>query len=657
MTEHARERRREPKTRPVRPNILWIVGEDCPPRFGCYGDELAHTPAIDALARRGVLYERAYSNAPVCAPSRFSLLTGIPAESHAPADRMRASATRPEWMLGHPELMRSTGYYTVNNAKTDYNLDVDESEIWDASSPEAHWRTRAPGQPFLAVFNFDPTHESSLFDSSSPVARAAAALAARMPDRRIPAIKDLPLGVPPEEVRVPQYLPDTEPIRRDIARTYTLVRKFDEFVGLLLSQLEDDGLTDDTIVILTSDHGGITPRSKRYCYDEGLHVPLILAAPPQWASSLPAPGSSWPEPVSTVSLPSTTLDAAAIDVPAYMSAPSLLSARSEEDDAMVFSQRNRMDERFSLVRTVRSRRYRYIRTYTPHRPTIQYQAFAWNAEGYRSWEEEHIAGRLSPESERMWNSPAPVQLYDLDSDPDELRNLAGTPGLELVERRLADALRQHILDVHDNGFLPEYSDVCGWDASRAPDAYPLERILSIADLGFREDPGSMLTLTAALMDTHPTVRRWAALGILRRVSAAAATRPPVALREPIARLCEHLSDLPEVAIPAAEAVARATSAPEAIDTLLELAAPGNDVGIRLEAVDALTALPQDLTLPRLAAIEDAGRDADEYLGNAIRYLVTRLQGRYTPDAQIYSIASLLAQGERARSGLKVRAAT
>ncbi|WP_406437071.1 sulfatase-like hydrolase/transferase [Streptomyces sp. NBC_01613] len=131
----------------ARPNSLWIVGEDCPPRFGCYGDQLARTPHLDSLAGRGTLFEYAYSSAPVCAPSRFSLITGIPSESHAPANEMRAVAPLPAWMPTYPEILRGVGHYCTNSSKTDYNAAVDEHTVWNECSPSAHWRDRPEGMP------------------------------------------------------------------------------------------------------------------------------------------------------------------------------------------------------------------------------------------------------------------------------------------------------------------------------------------------------------------------------------------------------------------------------------------------------------------------------------------------------------------------------
>lgn len=618
-----------------RPNILWIVSEDCPPWLGCYGDALARTPSLDALAERGVLYERAYSAAPVCAPSRFAMLTGVPPESHAPADRMRATATLPDWMSTYPEMLRDAGYYCTNNAKTDYNCDVDEHAIWDESSRQAHWRGRPGDARFLAVFNFDGTHESSVFDETSAFARAIAHFGSR------PAPEEDASSVAPGDILLPAYLPDTPAVRQDFARYYGAVHRMDAFVGDLLAQLEADGLAEDTVVVYTSDHGGVMPRSKRYLYEEGTHVPLIVAAPPRWAHLLPAPGTRWAEPVSTLSMAPTLLALAGIPVPAHIPEAPLLR-RDPAAPGRAFSQRGRMDERFDTSRAVRTRRYRYVRNYTPHRPVLQHQAFAWNACGYRSWETEYAAGRLDPVQARPWRPKDPIELYDLDDDPDEVHNLAGDPEHAQAEAELAAMLRSRLLDVHDNGFLAEDSPACGWEESRVPGAYDLSAVLDIADAGLERDPAHLSLFLDALAAPDPTIRRWAAIGILALAPEHPAGEASAGLRAIVPRLRAALGDEPGVAVPAAEALARIAADDEAYAALAGLAAERHTVWTRLEALNALTWLDLDRVRPYAHAVRVAAESTHEYLGSAGRYLSFRLDGSYTPDSAVFDARAVMA---------------
>src|SRR5690606_33601108 len=153
--------------------------------------------------------------------------------------------------------LRQHGYYCTNNAKTDYNSDLDAAGIWDASSNTAHWKDRQPGQPFFAVFNSMTTHESSLFWPTAGRAK-------------------------PSDVRIPAFLPDTPEIRRDYASYYNLIEKMDGEIGARLRELDEAGLAADTIVFHYSDNGGVLPRSKRFCFDEGLRCVLMVYLPPKW---------------------------------------------------------------------------------------------------------------------------------------------------------------------------------------------------------------------------------------------------------------------------------------------------------------------------------------------------------------------------------------
>ncbi|MEU5041785.1 sulfatase family protein [Streptomyces griseorubiginosus] len=311
-----------------RPNILWLVSEDNNPFLGSYGDQQAVTPTLDALAAEGIRYENSFSTSPVCAPTRFSIITGKSAETCGPAHHMRALGKRPDWLVGFPKFLREAGYYTSNNNKTDYNTELDLTELWDANGPTASWTGRSADQPFFSVFNLFTTHESTLWSTE-------------------------PSGVhDPADVTVPSYLPDTENIRADRAHYFDNITRMDSQVAAMLDQLESSGLADDTIVFYYSDNGGVLPRSKRYAYDSGLRTALITRFPKKWQHLAPAPpGSVVDSPVTSLDYAPTVLDLAGVDVPAYMEGTSLLKALPRPPYA--FGGRNRMDDRYDFVRTVR----------------------------------------------------------------------------------------------------------------------------------------------------------------------------------------------------------------------------------------------------------------------------------------------------------------
>jgi len=582
-----------------RPNILVIVSEDCPPRFGCYGDPHAMTPAIDALAARGVLYENAYSTAPVCAPSRFSLITGRYPESHAPANQQRALAAWPEDMCTYPEVLREQGYYCTNNLKTDYNAEIPDS-IWDECTPTAHWRNRPAGAPFVSVFNFDGTHEGAVF-------------------RRMPFIVD------PDDVRVPEYLPDTAAIREDLAHYYRHIAKMDRYVAQLLRELEEDGLADSTIVIQTSDHGGVNPRSKRYLYDEGVHVPFIISAPAAFSGRLPAQPSRIDTAVSTVALAPTIIALGGGAVPSSMHECSLLE---QEPSGYAFSMRNRMDERYDMIRTVRDRRYRYIRNYLPHRPLGQHQGFAWMAAGYKAWEHAWQDGTLNGAQSAFWLPKAGIELYDTATDPDEVHNLAGSVEHAEVERRLRDVLRAHMIRVRDNGFIPEGAEAEGIDRAGDDAFYPFARVFEVADLVPDLDPAHTSRFLSALGDDDPIVRRWGAIGLL----ALGPDRLDDSVLQGVDERRAVESD-PFVRMPLAELLIVAGRS-DASD-LAAYAAVTQPFGVRLEALNALTAIDPFIARGARREVEQAAEDDDEYIGGAGRYLRLRLNDEYTPESQVF----------------------
>lgn len=596
-----------------RPNILWLVSEDNNPYAGAYGDSLAHTPTIDALARGGVLFRKAYSNAPVCAPSRFAILTGLYPESCAPANQMRAVAQLPPGLRTYPELMRQAGYYCTNNAKTDYNCDIDPRTIWDGQGKDAHWRARPdPDTPFMAVFNHEITHESQVF-------------------------RPTPGRVTPAMVTIPPFLPDTPGIRQDFASYHNLMERMDGQLAARLAELAADGLAEDTIVFHYSDNGGVLGRSKRYCYEEGLRCVLIVHAPPRWQHLLPGPpGSEVTSPVSFIDLAPTVLALAGAPRPAAMPGRPLLGPDARPQ-GYAFGMRNRMDERIDFQRTVTDGRWRYIRNYMPHRPWGQHQAFEWLAKGYQDWELAHREGRLSPAQERFFQRKPFEELYDLANDPHELANLAGDKDHAGRLHKLRHALDRHMLAIRDNGFLPEGMAGEGWVAARNEAVYPLARVMDLASQAACGDRTNLRHLQDALASPEDVMRYWAATGLLILGADAAPARAALAS-------AMRKDPSPYVRILAAEAMAGIDHADEPVALLGTLVAgDGADSPawqVQLHALNALTVIgaPARAVLPviRRAAISE-----QEYVRNAGRYLVAVLDGTYTPSTPIFDLERLM----------------
>lgn len=596
-------------TRPSgRPNILWLVSEDNNPFIGAYGDPLAHTPTIDSLARKGLLYRNAFSNAPVCAPSRFGILTGMYPESCSPANQMRAVAHWPDSFQTYPELMRQAGYFCTNSVKTDYNCDVDPAAIWDRQGPEASWRDRSPGQPFLSVHNFMITHESNLFRPTAG-------------------------RVTPDMVQVPAYLPDTPEIRQDFASYYNLMEKMDAQVGQKLAELEADGLADDTIIFYYSDNGGSLPRSKRYCYDEGLRCALVIHVPPKWRHWMPAaPGSEITSPVSCIDLAPTLLSIAEAPQPSYMPGKPFLGPANAGPQAYAFGMRNRMDERIDFVRTVTDGRWRYIRNYMPHRPWGQHGAFEWLAQGYQSWEREHLAGRLNPAQDRFFQTKPYEELYDLAADPDQVHDLAKDPAQRERLGALSQALDQHMLEIHDNGFLPEGMPGEGYAASRDPALYPLADVMRLGEFAARGDPDAYGEFVKQLQSPVDVLRYWAATGLL--ILGPKARRAKAALRKVVRN-----DGSPQVRIVAAEALAGLGEASSGVPALVAVLNGHAPWQVKLQAINALTFIGDDAK-PALGAVQALMDHQNVFLRSTSKYLVLQLTGRYTPETPIFDMSRL-----------------
>jgi len=579
-----------------RPNILWLVSEDNNPFIGAYGDRLARTPNIDALAREGILYRNVYSNAPVCAPSRFCLLTGIHPETAGPAHHMRAEASLPEFIGTYPEYLRRAGYYCTNNEKTDYNCKIEPDAIWNASSEDAHYRNRPQGAPFMAVFNSMITHESRLFGPTEG-------------------------SVKPEDIDLPAFLPDTPEIRQDYASYYNLMERMDGWVGDHLRQLEEAGLAEDTIVFYYSDNCGCLPRSKRYCYEEGHRVALVVRVPEKWRHLAPvAAGSEIAAPVSFIDFVPTLLSLTGQAQPSEMPGKAFLGQNIADPKVYAFGMRNRMDERYDFIRTVTDGRYRYIRNYMPHRPLGQVNAFPWMLKSYASWHSQYLSGDLPAVQARFFEPKPFEEFYDLAVDPDEVDNLADAPGAGAeAMKAMRAALDRHMLSINDNGFIPEGSPLEGYLASRQPGAYPLEEIMQIAAAA-AAGTATLSSLTSELQSANEVVRYWAATGLLIRANAATPAAASI-------RAALEAEPSLQVRSVLAEALTHVGEPEAGVAELARLVASDADKPVRLMALNSLTYIADPVAaMPMVRRLtEDRG-----YLGRAATYLVRKVDGTFDP---------------------------
>ncbi len=482
-----------------RPNVLWITSEDNGPQLGCYGDTYATTPNLDALAKRGMLYRKAWSCAPVCAPARTTIISGIYPTSTG-AEHMRSEVNLPAGFKMYPQFLREAGYYCSNNSKEDYNL-VKPGQVWDESSAKAHWKNRASGQPFFAVFNSTVSHESQLRT------------------RPHTAVHD------PAKVRVPAYHPDIPEVRQDWAQYYDKITEMDTIAGKNMKELDEAGLAENTIIFYYGDHGSGMPRSKRWPYNSGLHVPLIVYFPPKYQHLAPKdykPGGESSRLVSFVDLAPTLLSLIDVKPPAWMQGNAFAGKYDAAPQPYVYGFRGRMDERYDLVRSVRDDRYIYIRHYMPHLPYGQYLNYMFQTPTTRLWKQLYDEGKLNTAQSRFWQTKPSEELYDLQNDRDEINNLATSKDHAEILNRLRKAHEEWVMKTRDIGFLPEgevHARAKGsspYEVAQNDQTYPLKKIHAMAALASSLKADALPELKRGLKDSDSAVRWWAAQGILMR---------------------------------------------------------------------------------------------------------------------------------------------
>lgn len=484
------------------PNILWIVSEDNSAYFtGCYGNPLATTPNIDKLASEGFLYTRAYTSNAVSAPTRNSILTGVYSCSNG-NENMRSTYPKSDIVRTYPEYLRQAGYYCTNNSKTDYNTSsVNEHLIWDESSNNAHYQNRPEGKPFFAVFNSSISHESCLFMHG-------------------PATPDK-LKQDPDKVALPPYHPDLPEIRYDWAQYYDAVETMDAWVGQMLKELEESGLAENTIVMYYGDNGGVLPRSKRFLYETGTRIPLVIRIPEKYKHLYPAekPGSKVDRIVNFIDLVPTLLSISNLPIPSYIQGKAFLGNQKTADPGYTFLSRQRMDERFDNVRGVRDQKYRYIRNYMPFRITMQRIEYLFRAQSAQAWEKAFREGKTN-EIQSMFFMEKPVEeLYDVENDPWEVNNLANDPKYAAVLDRMRKVLDDWRMEIYDTGVIPEteYGVIAGdkslYDYVRSSEC-PFEEMLKASDLAVMGDVSNLPTYIKNLESDNSAIRYWGAVGLL-----------------------------------------------------------------------------------------------------------------------------------------------
>ncbi|WP_258104178.1 sulfatase [Marinoscillum sp. MHG1-6] len=436
------------------PNILWLTCEDISPTLSMYGDATASTPNLDRLAAESLIFTQAFATVGVCGPSRSSIITGMYPISIG-TQHMRAgkdimgwgtreysgeskaqdinglpvplySAVLPSAVKCFTEYLRKQDYFCTNNPKTDYQFAAPLTS-WDENGNDAHWKHREEGQPFFAVFNSSTTHESRIWYNAKKK-----------------------LTVDPAEVPLPDYYPDTETVRRDVARNYSNIELMDAEIGERIRELEEAGLLDNTIIFFFSDHGGPLPRGKREHYVSGLRVPMMVRLPDQLQQEFRE------EMVSFVDLAPTILSLAGIEIPDHLQGRAFLGGQKTTGKPYIFGSGDRFDEFSDRIRSVITKDFVYVRNYHTELPAYKDVSYRKSIPMMNELLEMRAAGKLD-ENQEYWfrNTKTAEEFYVRATDPFNLNNEIRNPAYEEEITELRNVMDAWLAEVGDRSTIPE----------------------------------------------------------------------------------------------------------------------------------------------------------------------------------------------------------
>lgn len=483
-----------------RPNFVWLISEDNSTHYlKLFNEHGAETPRIAELAKHGLVFENAFSNAPVCSVARTTLITSCYAPRIGTQYHRRSiTVPMPDGMRMFPAYLRDAGYFTANNNKKDYNA-LEGEGVWDQSSKQSHWRQRKSGQPFFYQQSFTTTHESSLHFSRKVMETEAT-------------------KTDPTAVFVAPYHPDTATFRYTYARYHDRIQAVDQQIGEVVDQLAADGVLEDTFVFYFGDHGGVLPRGKGYAYESGLHIPLVVRIPANWKHLVDAPVNTRVRGfVSFIDFGPTLLNLAGIATPdavdgrPFLGKDVTIEEVNRRDEA--FGYADRFDEKYDLVRTLRKGRYEYVRSYQPFNFDGLQNNYRYRMLAYEEWRELYHAGKLSEIQRQFFESRPAEALYDIQSDPYETRNLATDPKFAAITVQLRNRLREIVTGLPDLSMYPEsylvdhaFDDPVAFGQSNKSN---IAELVDIADLSLVSFADASSSIEQALGSSDPWKRYWA----------------------------------------------------------------------------------------------------------------------------------------------------
>ena len=521
---------------------------------------------------------------------------------------MRSRAKLPSGIKFYSHHLRDAGYYCTNNSKEDYNL-VKPKGSWDESGRKAHWKNAPKGKPFFAIFNHTISHESKI----------------RLREKSFPHHKIKDASIPP-------YHPNIRETKRDWAQYHANITKLDGLVAKTLKELNEAGLTENTIVFYYGDHGSGMPRHKRWLWDSGIHIPLLVRIPDKWKELREVqPGAKTDRLVSFVDLGPTVLSLAGIDPPKNMHGKAFLGVHSEKPREFIHAFRGSMDERYDMVRAVRDKRYKYIRNYNPHQIYGQFIAYMFQTDTTRIWKEMFDQGKLNDIQSAFWKTKPPIEFYDTLKDPHEVNNLANSQSHASHRERLAAELHRWQLEIRDLGFLPEgemherRGKLTPYELGKNNSKYPLAKIKKAADFATKADQASLSKLKEMMGHEDSAIRYWAATGCI------IVGKESKTLKKDLLSLLKDTS--PDVRTASAHALFNIGESEKAVPVLEKILSEKNQFH-RLRAMNVLDHMDESAkdAVARIAKVGDSakiGAYGENYIGNVIKKAASDLNIKVT----------------------------
>ena len=437
-----------------KPNILWIYLEDTSPYFSCYGDlhNNKQTPNVDQLAEEGILFERCFMPAPVCSSTRSALIigamqttTGTHHHRSARGDKsLENTYSLPPQYKTLPEQMRAAGYFTFNKGKDDYNFTYDRNKLYSSGTSTQY---KYPENGWQGLRGTGSWRDRK--DKSQPW---FGQIQMKGGKSRLTLKKDQLLKA--GEVPLPPYFPDTKIFNSAWTHHWNTVRQTDADVKKIIDGLKKDGEYENTIIFLFSDHGdNKSLRHKQFCYEGGVHVPLIIVGKHELIQS----GTRRTAIMSGLDISATTLSLAGVKLPTYLEGQDLFS-KTYEKKSYIISARDRCDFTIDRIRTVRSDNFRYIRNYLRDRVLLQSQ-YRDNHPTLKELRDLHSSGKLDPKIDKLFFGERPSEeLYDLRNDPHQMRNLVLFDGYKTILLEHRKVLKEWVSKTDDKAQYPESAE-------------------------------------------------------------------------------------------------------------------------------------------------------------------------------------------------------